>query len=246
MIKGQKRLLIILAILEDLFEDLADAGGLMSFSYRQVYGYVPAKYKKHNFEMAVRNALKIGNIERVIKNGEVYIRLTARGKNKLVQQIPLLRFQKKKWDRKWRIIFFDIEEKNRNLRDLFREKLRELGFGRLQKSVYISPFPIEEEMREFIEAIGLKEKVYLLVSPNLPVSDEKSLARRVWRLDQINNEYRKILERLQKRELSQKEAREIRSLYLEVLATDPFLPVELLSKDWLREKVEKEIRKLKS
>ena len=245
MIKGQKRLLLILGMLGDIFEDLADAGGLMSFSYQQVYGYVPRKYKKHNFEMNIRNALKIGSIERVVKKGQPYIKLTSRGKSKLIQYFPLFKFQKRKWDRKWRVVFFDIEEKNKGERDLFRRKLYELGFGKLQKSVYISPFLIEEEMREFIEAIGLKEKAYLLITPKLMVGDEKNLARRIWGLDKINQEYAKILDRLEEKEIDEREQQEIKSLYLEVLAIDPFLPAELLPKDWLRERVEQRIQRLK-
>jgi len=167
MVKGQKRLLLILATLGDIFEDLADAGGLMSFSYQQIYGYMPRKYKKHNFEMAMRRALKIGSIKKVIRKGQVCLKLTSRGKNKLVEYFPLFKLQRKKWDRKWRVVLFDIEEENKKAREQFRRKLYELGFGQLQKSVYISSFSIEAEMREFIEAIGLKEKVYLLVTPKL-------------------------------------------------------------------------------
>ncbi|MBL7159573.1 hypothetical protein ISS85_03790 [Candidatus Microgenomates bacterium] len=243
MIKGQKRLLLILAMLGDLFEDLADAGGLMSFSYQQVYGYVPQKYKKHNFETTIRKALKVGDINREIKEGQPHLKLTSRGKSKLTEYFPLFKFQKKKWDQKWRVIFFDIEEKNRGLRDRFREKLCELGFGKLQKSVYISPFSIEREMREFINALGLKGKTYLLVSTKFITGDERGLAQKIWDLDRINKEYRKILGRLEKKEIDKKELKKIKSLYLEALSIDPFLPIELLPEDWLREKVEREIRK---
>lgn len=246
MIKGQKRLLLILGMLGDLFEDLADAGGLVSFSYEQVYGFVPRRYKKSNFEMAIRNALKVGDIKKVVRKGQAYVKLSLRGRNKLVQHFPLFKFQKTRWDRKWRIVFFDIEEENRRVRDLFRRKLYELGFGKLQKSVYISPLPIEEEMKEFIEALGLKEKVYLLVSPRLLAGDEKALVRKIWRLDEINREYERVLKRLRREKIGEKDKKEINSLYLEMLAVDPFLPTELLPKDWLGAKVGREIKKLKA
>ena len=245
MIKGQKRLLLILAILGDIFEDLADAGGLMSFSYQQIYGYVPRKYKKSNFEAAIRKAMKVGSIERVVRKGQPCLKLMSRGKNRLAHYFPLLKFQKGRWDRKWRIVFFDIEEKNRKTRELFRRKLYELGFGKLQKSVYVSPFPIEEGMREFIESCGLKQSVYLVISSRLFGVGERSLVRKVWALDKINMEYKKILRRLQEKEISKSEAREIKLLYLEILTIDPFLPKELLPKDWLREEVERKIRQLR-
>jgi len=244
MIKGQKRLLLILAMLGDWFEDLADAGGLMSFSYQQVYGFVPQKYKKHNFEMAMRNALKIGRIKKVIKQGKAYLKLTPRGQTKLVEYFPLFKFEKGEWDRRWRVLIFDIEEKNRKTRDSFRRKLVELGFGQLQKSVYISPFPIEEEMTEFIENLGLKGKVYLFVSPKLLAGDERALSKRIWRLDRINNQYAKILTHLKEKGIDKQKVKELKSRYLEILAEDPFLPKELLPKEWLRERVEREILNL--
>ena len=245
MIKGQKRLLLALAILGDIFEDLVDAGGLMSFSYQQIYGYMPQKYKKHNFEMTMRRALKVGSIRKRIKKGQACLELTSRGKNQLTEFLPLSKFQRKKWDRKWRVVFFDIEEKNKKQREHFRRKLCNLGFAQFQRSVYISPFPIEKEMREFIESLGLKDKAYLLISPRFLAGDEKDLVRRIWNLDRINEKYSKVLNKIEEGEIDEKKQQEIKSLYLEILSVDPFLPVELLPKDWLRQKVEKKIRQLR-
>ena len=59
----------------------------------------------------------------------------------------------KKWDRKWRIITFDVPEKKfKNHRRAFQQKLKELGFYQIQKSVWIHPFPCETEI-EFLKDI---------------------------------------------------------------------------------------------
>lgn len=60
-----------------------------------------------------------------------------------------------RWDRKWRVVFFDVPEKRRIIRDALRQKLRDLDFYELQKSVFVSPFPCREEIdliSEFFEA----------------------------------------------------------------------------------------------
>ncbi len=46
---------------------------------------------------------------------------------------------KKKWDGRWRLVIFDIPEKQRLARGNLRTILRELGFLKLQNSVWVSP-----------------------------------------------------------------------------------------------------------
>lgn len=89
------------------------------------------------------------SLTRLVKHG--YIRLdggTARltqkgekcaalmGEGKLVPKKP------KRWDRKWRILIFDIS--NRSKRDQVRKTLRTLGLCRLQNSVWVYPYDCED------------------------------------------------------------------------------------------------------
>jgi CRISPR-associated endonuclease Cas2 len=50
----------------------------------------------------------------------------------------------KRWDQKWRLLIFDIEEKKRKRRDDIRRTLIGLGFYRLQDSVWVYPYDCEE------------------------------------------------------------------------------------------------------
>lgn len=69
-----------------------------------------------------------------------------------------------KWDKKWRLVIFDIPEKERRLRDLFRMRLKQLGLYQLQESVYISPYPCFDEVEFLREIYGVAFTVrYLLV-----------------------------------------------------------------------------------
>lgn len=50
----------------------------------------------------------------------------------------------KKWDGKWRLIIFDITEKRKSSRNWLRMELRNIGFVKLQNSVWVYPYPCEE------------------------------------------------------------------------------------------------------
>src|SRR3989344_9230322 len=50
----------------------------------------------------------------------------------------------KKWDRKWRIIIFDIPERKKKIRDEIRKILTAAGFQRLQDSVWVYPYDCED------------------------------------------------------------------------------------------------------
>lgn len=52
----------------------------------------------------------------------------------------------KKWDGLWRLVLFDIPEKQRMFRDVLRNHLKIMGFQELQQSVFIFPFPCEKEI----------------------------------------------------------------------------------------------------
>lgn len=50
------------------------------------------------------------------------------------------------WDGTWRIVFFDIPERLKTNRDGFAAQIKRLGFGVLQRSVFICPHPCKEEV----------------------------------------------------------------------------------------------------
>lgn len=91
------------------------------------------------------------------EDGSVCIVISERGKKRALEyqideiQIP----QPKHWDGKWRLVMFDIPEKFRHGRDVLREKLKDLQFYELQKSVWIHPFPCEDEITFIVEFFEL-------------------------------------------------------------------------------------------
>jgi len=83
----------------------------------------------------------------VEKGGRKFARLTPAGVKRLQfeQQKTALSLQKRKrWDKRWRVVIFDIPERRRGVRSRLRSTMQECGFVRLQDSVWVYPHDCEE------------------------------------------------------------------------------------------------------
>jgi CRISPR-associated endonuclease Cas2 len=69
----------------------------------------------------------------------------------------------KKWDGMWRILMFDIAERDRKLRDNLRYKISEVGMEKLQGSVYVFPYPIDDFVSKLYQRYPESTKHVLLV-----------------------------------------------------------------------------------
>ena len=89
-------------------------------------------------------------------------------------QIDKLKIKRpQRWDRKWRIVIFDIAELKKLYREAFRGKLKELGFRPLQKSVWIHPFNCRDEIELLRDFFGLTEKeMRLILAEDIGKTDE--------------------------------------------------------------------------
>ena len=80
------------------------------------------------------------------------------------------------WDRKWRIVMFDIPERLRKSRDALRVQLSGLGFYELQKSVFVHPYHCVDEVDYVVEFYGLRKYVRSVVA----VSVDNELHIKQW------------------------------------------------------------------
>ncbi|MCR4283987.1 MAG: hypothetical protein NUV64_01545 [Parcubacteria group bacterium] len=88
------------------------------------------------------------------KDGYLVYSLSKKGKDK-IKKFIFDEFQIKKpqvWDKKWRLVIFDVPESRRKDRVALRKKLVDLGFYQCQKSAWVHPFPCLEEI-EFLKNI---------------------------------------------------------------------------------------------
>ena len=106
--------------------------------------------RKKNLKYSINNSFarleEKGLIEIIEINGKKFARITDKGENKLdfldkhnfKLKIP------KKWDGRWRVVIFDIKESRSKTRFLLRKTLSQIGFVRLQNSVWLYPHDCED------------------------------------------------------------------------------------------------------
>ena len=112
---------------------------------------------------------RMEGLVKVIKqnNGVEKINLDEKGKKRWLQyQFNDLELKSlRRWDKKWRIVLFDIPESQKRIRDSLRRKLKKLGFLEFQKSVFIYPYPCEDEVNFVINFFNIEDCVYYLEAP---------------------------------------------------------------------------------
>lgn len=108
----------------------------------------------------------LSNLERgdfIKRVGRSTYKLTPKGVKRInFSELFKLKLDKKKKDGLWRVVIFDIPEKQRIKRDLLRQKLKEFDFKMIQKSVFVSPYICEKEISELCNILGLKNEVSIL------------------------------------------------------------------------------------
>lgn len=119
------------------------------------------KINKNKLKQELRKLYRSKMIKRKENSdGSCSIILTEEGRLKiLTYHFKKMRIKGEKWDKKWRMVIFDIPEKLKSGRNALRNKIKELGFYELQKSVWVYPYKCKEEMDFIIEFFGLREYV---------------------------------------------------------------------------------------
>lgn len=152
---------------------LLGAGLALGFSYTphqqgKVLKQLSREWGKINYQELrknIRNLYKSHLIEtKENSDGSYTYVLTNKGKLKaLTFNFANMKIQAGDWDNKWRAVFFDIPEKFRKGRDALRQKLKELGFYELQKSVFVFPYECKDEVDFLIEFFNIRPFVRFAV-----------------------------------------------------------------------------------
>jgi len=143
------------------------------------YLYTREQISKQAYYNTVGRLKREGYLEEVENEGRRRLRATIKGK------IKILKFLKrdKQWDGKWRIVIFDIPEIKKKMRNFFREKLSELGFRKLQESVWICPYNISTELEELIDLCWARPFIHYLLVEEI---DNKSVLMDLFKLQGEN------------------------------------------------------------
>lgn len=133
------------------------------------------RWKKFNPHVLKRNLKRLREqkiVEIVKKDGEDLIKLTQKGHTKYLKfKLEKLSLQGKRWDGKWRIVIYDIAKFKKNQVSAFRNILKYINFFPLQKSVYLTPYPCEEQISYLREYFGISSEVLLIRADKIENED---------------------------------------------------------------------------
>ncbi len=110
---------------------------------------------------------KKGLIESTRKNGMVFLRVTEKGELNLLKAKEQEKPKKRKWDKKWRVVIFDIKESRRSVRNKIRHDIVGFGFERLQDSVWVYPYDCEELIALLKVSCRIGKDVLYMVSEKI-------------------------------------------------------------------------------
>jgi len=124
------------------------------------------KIKCQRIYEAIRRLNRKRLIELTQRGDKLYIEITENGK-RLIKNFDYDNIElpsPKKWDKKWRLVIFDIPEKKNKERRALSVKLKDLGFYPLQESVFIYPYDCHNEIDFVCEFLSINRYVnYCLV-----------------------------------------------------------------------------------
>ena len=138
------------------------------------------KYKRSELAKSLWYLRKKKYVEIIEQNdSQVKIRITGKGIERVKKfDINNLKIQPMKtWDAKWRVVIFDIPEKNKNAREMFRNKLKELGFYMIQKSVFVCPWDCVDEIVFLRNILEINPHVSIILAEAI---DEEMKLRRLF------------------------------------------------------------------
>jgi len=128
------------------------------------------KYKIRQLRNSAYYLKKRGLVEFVSEDSKgITIRITNNGKKYLKTfDIDSITLNKPiSWDKKWRLVVFDIPEKHKKAREALRRKLKDLNLVRLQDSVWVTPYPCDDEIRFLGEIFNIPFNVDVFITDDL-------------------------------------------------------------------------------
>ncbi len=133
------------------------------------------EYKETQLKRALYRLKKQNRIKYIKENGNnMTVKITKDGRDflKKINFDNLTLERTESWDKKWRLVIFDIPEKKKPAREALREKLKDLGMKKLQHSIWITPFPCEKEINLIKTVFNLSDYwIDVIMTENIGVKE---------------------------------------------------------------------------
>ena len=121
-------------------------------------GHTPIQMR--NVEKNINSLISHGLIKVTYSNkGERILSLTPKGKFEALLRHGVYTHQKKKWDKVWRVVIFDVPTTKNKTRIELRKAIRQYGFKVLQKSVWVYPYECDDFIAVLKGQLGVSQDV---------------------------------------------------------------------------------------
>lgn len=200
-------------------------------------------------ETAVRvglsRAVKSNILKNYKKGKDVYYEITEQGLQAVEEwrqlfEVILLKYKSSQevWNNNWEVVSMTLPRDLSEKRDELNRKLREYGFGLLNKSIWVSPYRFSQSILKYAKDLEIEECIAVFESKL--VQKPVEFVESIWNLEQINEEYKNFNNKyneLDTKEFITKEQAIVFLLnlgweYVSIAGSDPLLPPSLLDKGW--------------
>ncbi len=163
----------LLEIAQSYTEPLSYQEADMLYNFLGLTGKI---IRPHHYHQAIKRLEKRGLVK-LQPGPKIKIFITRKGRKYLgdYKNKEMIIRQPKKWDGRWRLVIFDIPEKNKEQRNAFRSYLKHLGFSQVQQSVWAHPYPCQKEIGTLCELYNLTPYVSIFIGNHF--GDDKELRK---------------------------------------------------------------------
>jgi DNA-binding transcriptional regulator PaaX len=117
------------------------------------------KFSPENVRQALYRIKREGYYRQIQgRDGKIHFELTAQGE-KLLHKYQFSELGPKapsKWDGKWHLVSFDIPQRANYAREILRDKLKRMGFFRVQQSLWVHPYDCTKELDFIIDFLHIE------------------------------------------------------------------------------------------
>ncbi len=191
------------------------------------------------------NLKRQGLIDYVKEEGLIIPTVTAEGKKRLESVNPYYQ-EFRPWTKKIYLVTYDIPEAQRKKRDKFRRFISKVGCGKLQDSVWLTPYNPRELISEFVTDNNIGGDIIISnigKDGSIGRRTLKELVNDVYNLEKINREYKDFIKEYENEEVNEIIAARVHIAYFGIIDKDPQLPFELLPLDWVGDKAHRIYKK---
>ena len=219
-----------------------------------------SEFQSNSLRSAISRMQQEGLLVAELSQGRSFVRLTGAGREEALRIFPGLNPIQPKWDRTWRLLIFShlrVQKFPSKTYRTLRALIQQYHFAKLARGVYISPFPVHEELKRALGEARVYGSCVLIETKRFLFGDELTFSSQAWSLEERVNTYAKIGKLIESmlirlhREKTLNTAHKIQFLailkrILPLFQSDPNLPHDLFPPEKDTHAIRKELMKLAS